>query len=783
MILCYPQKTCFLFMPKKFSLFIADENLHSQIADQSDTSTHASPKTNAVDPKLDIGNMDRSSLDDYTKKLILTLPMISKGFLYPTTKRYGRNRSFQETWMKDFPFLAYSQQEDGVYCRPCWLFFHEGVGKGNHEIPGQLVTSCYSNWKNAREDFRKHANKEYHKTCAEFAKTFLEVSSGKRSDIMSLMDKQQAKEKKENRAAIIPIIKTILFCAEQELPLRGDNDSGPLSLIRSQLNDGKFRALLRFRIDSGDVSLEKHVLNHPKNAQYMSPDIQNEIIQICSDIIIRKIIQKVDNAPCFTLLGDETMDISGTEQMSVCLRYLDFDDDLQKLIIREDFVGFVPIYNQTSEKITEALLKRCKELSLEMKKCIGQGYDGARNMSGHVNGVQARMKNLYPLMMYVHCYSHRLNLALSNAMSVPPVRNCLGIVNDVVNLFRNHAYATKILQDLIQEHVPQSKKKRLIRLCETRFIERHDSILSFVELFQIIHMGLEEISEKSWAISKTAACLLAAVQKSEFLVSLLVCNRLFSITLPLSVQLQEKSRDLASAVEHVHEIVNMLQEERTTADVSFSKIFIAAEKLANDTFDMELKVPRLTSKQTTRSNYQTDSVESYFRSAVFIPCLDTLIQNLSDKFLNENAGILSSLQILLPGFAAINKVDDLHHLSPYFDDRVSESAVKAEYKLWCEKLSGLEKDAEALQVLDFCDKSRFPTIKYLLTVLATLPVTTASVERSFSTMKRIKTYLRNSTGNERLSALAVLSIHGNLGIDPNEVLEIMAAKKSRKLKF
>jgi hypothetical protein len=251
----------------------------------------------------------------------------------------------------------------------------------------------------------------------------------------------------------------------------------------------------------------------------------------------------------------------------------------------------------------------------------------------------------------------------------------------------------------------------------------------------------------------------------------------------LSVQLQEKSRDLTSAVQHVHEILNMLQEERKTAEVSFKEIFISAEKLAKATFDMELKIPRIMLKQTNRSNYQTDSVESYFRSAVFIPCLDTLIQNLSDKFLNENAGILSSFQILLPGFSAIEKVDDLHHLSPYFDDRVSESAVKAEYKLWCEKLSGLEKDAGILEVLDFCDTSRFPTIKYLLSVLATLPVTTASAERSFSTLKRIKTYLRNSTGNERLSALAVLSIHRNFSIDPNEVLEIMAARKSRRLKL
>lgn len=43
-----------------------------------------------------------------------------------------------------------------------------------------------------------------------------------------------------------------------------------------------------------------------------------------------------------------------------------------------------------------------------------------------------------------------------------------------------------------KNYAPKSKK-RIIRLCETIFIERHDSILSFVELFKIIHMALEEI--------------------------------------------------------------------------------------------------------------------------------------------------------------------------------------------------------------------------------------------------------------------------------------------------
>ena len=60
----------------------------------------------------------------------------------------------------------------------------------------------------------------------------------------------------------------------------------------------------------------------------------------------------------------------------------------------------------------------------------------------------------------------------------------------------------------------------------------------------------------------------------------------------------------------------------------------------------------------------------------------------------------------------------------------------------------------------------FPTVYFLLKVLATLPVSTATAERTFSTLKRLKTYLRNATGQDRLTGLALLSVHPDIDIDP-----------------
>lgn len=732
--------------------------------------------------QVDIGKTNRSSLDDNTKKNILTSLLLPKlPFKFPVTEEKSRKRSFQPKWITEsgFAFLAYSTSEDSVFCKPCWLFFHEGVGKGCHQNPGKLVSSGYRDWKKAKEYFKKHMDTEYHKDCVLRATTFLQVSAGKQRDILSQLDIQRAKEKEENRTALRPIIESVLFCAEQELPLRGDHDSGAFSLTRPVKKDGKFRALLRFRIKSGDKELEKHLMNSAKNATYLSPNIQNEIIQICSDIVTEKIIDKVDNADCFSLLGDETMDVSGIEQLSLCLRYVDFSKDSTP-VLREDFIGFVPINDQSSENLTNIILQRCEELKLDMNKCVGQGYDGAANMAGHLSGVQKRIKNEYDNARYFHCASHRLNLAVSNAMLIPAIRNCHGVIGQVINLFRNSSNANKTFQDIIEKHAPETRKKRLLRLCETRFIERHQSIITFMELFNCIAISLVEIAGKTWSISSTASALFAAIQNSDFMMSLAVCEKLLSLTLPLSVFLQEKSLDFVSAINRTKEIIHSLRRIRETADDFFREIFRSTSQLADDLFDTELRAPRITLRQKNRANPQISSSEEYFRVTIFIPCIDALVQNLTERFL-ENEDILPSFQLLLPGFADVSKADKLDKLASYFEDKMSSSVVKAEYRLWCAKISSIDPSTEVLKLLEDCDGAYFRAIKLLLTILATLPVTTASVERSFSTMKRIKTLPRSVMRHDRLSALAMISIHWDITVDPDQVIDILSQKKSRRL--
>ena len=70
-----------------------------------------------------------------------------------------------------------------------------------------------------------------------------------------------------------------------------------MDLLGSE-NHGNFLALLKFRVDAGDTVLGEHLVTAARNATYISPVIQNQIIEVLSDQLRQKIVQKVGKARC-----------------------------------------------------------------------------------------------------------------------------------------------------------------------------------------------------------------------------------------------------------------------------------------------------------------------------------------------------------------------------------------------------------------------------------------------------------------------------------------------------
>ncbi|CAH1106316.1 unnamed protein product [Psylliodes chrysocephalus] len=79
----------------------------------------------------------------------------------------------------------------------------------------------------------------------------------------------------------------------------------------------------------------------------------------------------------------------------------------------------------------------------------------------------------------------------------------------------------------------------------------------------------------------------------------------------------------------------------------------------------------------------------------------------------------------------------------------------------------------------------YPNVDIALRIFLSIPATNCSGERSFSTLKRVKTYLRASIGQDRLNALALLSIEAQLvqEINYDDIIDVFARNKARKKKF
>ena len=75
----------------------------------------------------------------------------------------------------------------------------------------------------------------------------------------------------------------------------------------------------------------------------------------------------------------------------------------------------------------------------------------------------------------------------------------------------------------------------------------------------------------------------------------------------------------------------------------------------------------------------------------------------------------------------------------------------------------------------------FPNINRLIKLLLVIPVTTFSAERSFSTMKRLETTVRSTTGSSRLNGFAMPYIHSGLEIGGDDFMRRWARKGERRI--
>ncbi|XP_029348102.1 52 kDa repressor of the inhibitor of the protein kinase-like [Acyrthosiphon pisum] len=412
-------------------------------------------------------------------------------------------------------------------------------------------------------------------------------------------------------------------------------------------------------------------------------------------------------------------------------------------------------------------------------------YDGAAAMSGRFNGVQSIIKQQYKTAVYVHCSAYVLNLVICSSCEISCIRNAMGVIESIYN-FMNTPKRQCVLQSEVRNKIPNSKKEKLMKLCATRWVEKHESIRTFIDLQEAIVSSLEMMTE--WVDKETsskATQLLLSLRDTTFNVSLLVIDEIFKHSYVLCKALQRDNIDLIEAMNLAEDLTKEVKRMRQNSDEVFSNIFMTLEEKSK-LLNFDIHIPRICKRQTNRYNISTDSAEEYYRISIFTPFLDYFIDQMNTRFI-EHQTILKGFQSLFDNDLDKDRNDilELLHFYKESDDLSDSDIVISELKMWKNVLNRIEneqKPKRAIEFLKLCDEDLFPNVYKLLKIVCILPVTTCTSERSFSSLRRLKTYLRSTMTENRLNGLAMLSIHREELITPEEVIEQLI-KKNRRLAF
>lgn len=751
-----------------------------------------------------------NGLDDHSKAELLEKPWTPPpNYQFPynelTKKGKPTKKYAQRSHLDKFHWLVLSHKDKGLYCKYCVLF-STGLGNVNHNVtPLRKLAKepliKFDNLLGEKGDLNIHEKNPHHKSAVLVGKQFLLSYRQPSLEVNNLINTQRRTQVEENKQRLLPIVKTIIFCGRQNIPLRGHRDDGSLSLSEEQgpaHNDGNFRELLRFRVDAGDDHLRKHLESGKHNATYISKTIQNEIIDCCKSEVQSVILKRVKEAAVFSIIFDETTDIANICQLSLVFRYV-HKNEHKSTIIREDFVTFANAYDlirpedlekpkSNESRLTGIALAHivedlAKKFDLDLQSCVGFGTDNCSVMASETKGAVQELQKRALHAQRCPCHNHILNNGLASSSKVAACRNSSGTIKKIVSFMKSSPKRHRL--------VLEKMNSALQSICDTRWVERHDGYLQFQgESILGIHEVLEEMA--SWEDRKTSAdafSLLQSIRSPEFLISVASLSDVLGVTVSLSRLLQTPTLDLQTATNAFQDTLCVLQDKRNQVDEVFHNLFMEVKEIA-DKLDIELKKPRIVGRQTQRLNIIAQTPEEHYKLTIYIPLLDHVLTDLNDR-LSQEVLNLFNLRVVLPkGSQSREEIDKLEKVVKFYSGLLGTpnlSVVKQEALLWTQRWKRCVEQGQiipgtVLEALESCDSELYPTIEKLLRILATLPVSAAAAERSFSTLRRLKTWLRANMAEERLTGLALLNVHRDIAIDPEAVI-VRFSKQKRRQEF
>ena len=673
-------------------------------------------------------------------------------------------------------WLTYNVTKDRVFCFQCAKAYQKKLLLGK-KLEQTFISEGFDDWKRAIEKFQKHENTDCH------IEAVSKMYNDKTNDIGEVLSNQHQKDKEENRRCLLQIVLCLRYLARQGIALRGNNND----------IDGNFHQLLKLQ------AYKNKELNQwldKKRGNFTSPDIQNEILKNMAHNILRSIAFKIRSANFFSIMIDETVDISNKEQCIFVVRWIH-----ENFEIHEDVLGLYECDRTTGDQLVKIIKDILKRFDFNLTKIRGQNYDGAASMTGKNVGVKTQILKEEPRALFVHCYGHSTNLAVCDALKkIPIIRDGLEFCKELIQLIKYSPKREAILRNCKNEDFDTSPGIRT--LCPTRWTVKSvalDSIESnYVKLLEAFEEAL--LQESNTEMKSRINGVKSKMEKFEFLFAINLARMILAQSDNLAKALQKKT---LSAVEGKQLYQYTVVTLRSMKEENFEKLWEEttkkASQISNETdFEMgQPKLPRPKIRPGKFKDYQHHleddddfpaTAKEYYKK-IYVESFDNIIKCLEDRFEQKGHEMYSALQNLL--LLAAKKEDyqeTLKLVLEFYKDDFNENCLKAQLQIFKTTFPSKENIVfpdiiSYFKGLEPGIKALLPEVCKLMELVLVLPATNSTSERGFSKMKLVKTYLRSTMTQERLNHLMILSIYKEMvdNIDLTKICNEFATANERRL--
>ena len=625
-------------------------------------------------------------------------------------------RSFNAKWLQLFAWLTFDSIRNAMFCTIC----QKHKKKNNFVYPGA-------------SNFRKSSLVD-HASSNDHVQALKSDEAAKDNKLKTMVEKVY--EKTDD--AMTTLFRNAYYIAKENLPIDKYQSLNELS-----------------KMNGAPIT----------STMYQEDTACSEFIKIISSQIEQTVLQDVKDSPAFSIMIDESTDLSTQKHLILYLSYL---KDAKLTITYSKLINLTAC---DSVAITSQLIAYLQANDVDLSKMYGMGSDGAAVMIGKHTGVSQLLKENSPYLIEMHCVAHRLALACVDlSKEIPEIKFVESIIKTVYTYFKrspSNLSELRTWQTILDD--PQLNP---LDVHKVRWLSMGHALDNLRRsLVSIVHMVSDQGDSDI-----VASSMVHHMTSYKFLFLLHFLSDIFSKINILSKALQQRELSYSTVRLQVDGFLTALSAEYLTDEPSFGPLlsqFILTTSEQDNFKGIDFS-------RSPRDATLPDKV---------VHLVSTLTDNIKDRF--PDSKIFEAFTIFEPASFPVN-ISDLpnygtsqlstltSHYTSFDEDSTLQEWSTIKYIIFnnFRHLSPAELLTEVTPM-----KEQFVNIVNLIEIASVLPVSSVECERGFSRQNLIKTKLRCKTSTDTLDQLMRIGLVGVpvKDFDPKPALRQWQSNRQRQV--